>query len=448
MNRQELKTAASIGLLYLVRMLGLFMVLPVLPLAGRDLSLATPALIGLALGIYGLSQAILQIPMGLLSDKFGRKNVIFAGLLMFILGSLIASSADSIYGIIFGRFLQGCGAIASSLLALMSDLVRVEHRSKAMAIIGISIGASFGLALVMGPLIYAFFGLQGVFAFAALAGATGVVVLFFVIPTPTVKTHNLESMLQTSRLASVLKNPGLIRVNVGIFMTHYLLMASFIVFPLFLEGTGEISIGEHSLYYLALLLMSFILMSPFMWLSDKIEYSKPILLLAISACMISLFWLAGASAYYSVLGAMALFFMAFNLLEVLLPSRVSKIAAAGSRGTAMGVYSSSQFAGIFAGGSVGGLILSGTDISTLMYVNATLSFFWLLFSLSLPRLGDIASRTFRYDGDCTLTAHQLLERLLSLQGVIDVALIEEEKVAYLKVDNSAFDDGELSAIGR
>jgi len=163
--------------------------------------------------------------------------------------------------------------------------------------------------------------------------------------------------------------------------------------------------------------------------------------------MVSLLWLAGATGYYSVLGAIALFFMAFNLLEVLLPSRVSKIAAAGSRGTAMGVYSSSQFAGIFAGGTVGGMILSGSDISTLMYVNATLSFFWLMFSLSLPRLGDIASRTFRYDGDCSLTAHQLLERLLSLQGVIDVALIEEEKVAYLKVDNSAFDDGDLSAIG-
>ena len=183
-----------------------------------------------------------------------------------------------------------------------------------------------------------------------------------------------------------------------------------------------------------------------MWLSDKPQFSKPILLVAISVCVIALLWLGSSNTYYPVLAAITLFFMAFNLLEVLLPARVSKIAAAGSRGTAMGVYSSSQFAGIFAGGTVGGLILSGSDISTLMYVNAALCSVWLVFSLSLPTLGDIASRTFSYDESCRLSANQLLERLLSIRGVIDVALIEEEKIAYLKVDKNAFDDGELAMI--
>jgi len=447
MNRQEVQTAASIGLLYLVRMLGLFMVLPVLPIAGRDLSYATPALIGLALGIYGLSQAILQIPMGLLSDKFGRKNVILAGLTLFIMGSLVAAYSDSIYGVITGRFLQGCGAIASSLLALMSDLIRIDHRSKAMAIIGISIGASFGLALVIGPLVYSFFGLEGVFLFAALAGIMGILVLLMVIPTPRVRTQNLESMLQKERIMTVLKDPGLMRVNVGIFMTHYLLMASFIAFPLIFEGTGNILQERHSLYYLVTLVISFVLMTPFMWLSDRAEYAKPILLAAIAICVVSLVWLGSSNAYYPVLAAITLFFMAFNLLEVTLPARVSKIAAAGSRGTAMGVYSSSQFAGIFAGGTVGGMILSGSDISTLMYVNALLCSMWLIFSLSLPVLGDIASRTFSYDESCLLSTNQLLERLLSIRGVIDVALIEEEKIAYLKVDKNNFDDSELATIG-
>ena len=445
MNKQEIQTAAAIGLLYIVRMLGLFMVLPVLPIAGRELSLATPALIGLALGIYGLSQAILQIPMGLLSDRFGRKRVIFAGLVLFILGSLLAAFSTSIHGVVLGRLLQGCGAIASSLLALVSDLVRIDHRSKAMAIIGISIGASFGLALVIGPAVYAWFGLQGVFLFAALSGFTGILVLIFMIPTPVIKSRNLESMLQKDRVLSVLTDPGLVRVNVGIFMTHYLLMASFLAFPLILERTGSIPTDSHSLYYLGTLLVSFVLMSPFMWLSDNAKYSKPILLVAITACIISLICLGSVDSYYSVLGAISLFFMAFNLLEVMLPARVSKIAAAGSRGTAMGIYSSSQFAGIFAGGAVGGMILSGTDISTLMYVNAALCFMWLMLSLSLPRLGDIASRTFCYEG---MPANQIVERLLSLRGVIDVALIEEDKIAYLKVDNNAFDDSELATIGR
>jgi predicted MFS family arabinose efflux permease len=384
--------------------------------------------------------------MGLLSDKFGRKNVILAGLTLFVLGSLVAAFSDSIYGVLMGRFLQGCGAIASSLLALMSDLIRIDHRAKAMAIIGISIGTSFGLALVIGPLVYTFFGLTGVFLFAALAGISGILVLLIIIPAPRVRTRNLEASLQKNRILSVLKDSGLMRVNVGIFMTHYLLMASFIVFPLIFEGTGEILQERHSIYYLATLMVSFVLMAPLMWLSDKPRYSKPILLAAISICIVSLLWLGSSNTYYPVLAAITLFFMAFNLLEVLLPARVSKIAAAGSRGTAMGVYSSSQFAGIFAGGTVGGLILSGSDISTLMYVNAAVCSVWLVFSLSLPTLGDIASRTFTYDESCRLSANQLLERLSSIRGVIDVALIEEEKIAYLKVDKNAFDDGELAMI--
>ncbi|MBQ75611.1 MAG: MFS transporter [Gammaproteobacteria bacterium] len=447
MNKQEVHTAASIGLLYLIRMLGLFMVLPVLPIAGRDLGYATPALIGLALGAYGLSQAVLQIPLGLMSDKYGRKNVIFAGLSLFIAGSLVAAFSESIYGVIVGRFLQGCGAISSSLLALMSDLTRIDHRSKAMAIIGMSIGVSFALALVLGPLVSSYFGLKGVFVFAALAGVCGVLVLLTVIPVPKVKTQNLESVLLRDRLPSVLSDPGLLRMDVGIFMVHYLLMSSFIVFPLILEATGVIPSEKHHLYYLGMLLASFVLMGPFMWLSDKSRYANTMLLLAIAAFVSSLVFLAGSETYYFVLASMTLFFMAFNLLEVLLPARVSKMAAAGSRGTAMGVYSSSQFAGIFAGGTVGGLILSHTDISTLLYTNATLSLLWLTLSVRLPELGDITSRTYSYDEGSVLSANQILERLSSIRGVVDVVIIEEERIAYLKVDNGAFDDGELALIG-
>jgi len=447
MNKQEIRTAASIGLLYLVRMLGLFMVLPVLPIAGRELDFATPALIGLALGIYGLSQATLQIPMGLLSDRFGRKNVILVGLGLFIAGSLVAAFSDSIYGVIAGRFLQGCGAIASSLLALMSDLTRVDNRSKSMAIIGMSIGASFGLALIIGPLVHNLFGLQGVFLFAALAGLAGIVVLLTVIPAPTIKTHNLESVLDTDRIGSVIRDSGLMRLNVGIFMTHYLLMASFLVLPLIFELTGAIPQEKHHIYYFFMLLGSFALMTPLMWKSDNPRFAKSILSFAILICLVSLVLLGSTVSYYTVVAATTLFFMGFNLLEVLLPSRVSKMAGAGSRGTAMGVYSTFQFAGIFAGGTVGGMILSVSDISTLMYVNATLCLLWLILSLSLPTLGDIASRTFSYDDSCQLSANQIVERLLSIHGVIDVVLIEEDKTAYLKVDNVEFDDRELVAVG-
>ncbi|MBD3646836.1 MAG: MFS transporter, partial [Pseudomonadales bacterium] len=170
MDRLELRAAASIGLLYVIRMLGLFMVLPVLPLLGPDLESATPALVGLALGIYGLSQACLQIPLGLVSDRIGRKPVIVGGLLIFVVGSIVAGLSESIYGVIAGRLLQGCGAVASTLLALMSDLTRIDQRSKSMAIIGMSIGGSFGVSLILGPLISNHFGLSGVFWFGAWAG--------------------------------------------------------------------------------------------------------------------------------------------------------------------------------------------------------------------------------------------------------------------------------------
>ncbi len=196
-----------------------------------------------------------------------------------------------------------------------------------------------------------------------------------------------------------------------------------------------------------MLLVSFVIMTPFMWLSDKARYANPILLAAIAICMSSLVLLGGTRGYYTVLGAITLFFMAFNLLEVMLPARVSKMAAAGSRGTAMGVYSSFQFAGIFVGGAVGGLILSHSDISALMYANAAFCFLWLMLSFGLPKLGDIASRTYCYDESSVLSANQILERLLSIHGVIDVVLIEEEKIAYLKVDNNSFDDSELAMIG-
>ncbi len=446
MNRQELQTAASIGLLYLVRMLGLFMVLPVLPLAGRQLAGATPALIGLALGVYGLSQALLQIPMGLLSDKYGRKKVILAGLCLFVAGSLLAAFSTSIYGVIAGRLLQGCGAIASSLLALMSDLTRVDNRSKSMAIIGISIAASFGLALIFGPLVNNHFGLQGVFLFAALSGLGGILVLVFVIPAPAVRSHEMEAQFQKERILTVLKDPGLLRIDIGIFMTQYILMSCFVALPLIFENTHRIPDDSHHLYYLVTLTVSFLMMAPLMRLADDARFSRSILLFAIVACMGALVGLGYSVHYYPVLAAVTLFFMGFNLLEVILPAQVSKIATAGTRGTAMGVYSSSQFAGIFAGGAAGGLIISHSDISTLMYVNAALCFAWLLVSRGIPRLGDIASRTFSYDESCSLSANQLLERLSSIEGVLDVALIEDQKVVYLKVDRSRFDDRDLAAV--
>lgn len=448
MNKQELRAAASIGLLYVIRMLGLFMVLPVLPLLGPDLAGATPALIGLALGVYGLSQAFLQVPLGLASDRFGRKPVIVGGLVLFILGSIVAGMSASIYGVIAGRFLQGCGAVASTLLALMSDLTRVNQRSRSMAIIGISIGSSFGISLILGPLVSNYFGLSGVFFFGAIAGLVGIGVVLTVIPTPRIHTHNLDSQLSAAKLGEVFKDGSLLRVDFSIFAVHYLLMSSFIAFPLLMRGTGVIEDQQHHLIYLGILIVSFLLMGPLMWLSDKNEHSKTMLVGMIGMLALALVLLANATGLYPVLLGMMLFFMGFNLLEVILPALISKISPAGARGTAMGVYSTGQFLGAFAGGTVGGVIISVGDITHLMYANAAFCGLWLLVGLTMKRPADMSSRTISIPAGAEPGANGLWEALSSVDGVLDVVVIEEEDIAYLKVDNNRLDETALAKFGK
>ncbi|MEX0941204.1 MAG: MFS transporter [Pseudomonadales bacterium] len=446
MNQFEIRTAASIGLLYVVRMLGLFMVLPVLPLLVDDIEAATPALIGLAIGAYGLSQALLQIPLGALSDRIGRKPVILGGLLVFIAGSLVAAFAENIYGIILGRLLQGIGAIASTLLALISDVTRVEHRSKVMAIVGVSIGGSFGLALILGPLLAGLAGLRGVFLFTAAAGIVGLIVVVCLVPTPTVRSRDPGANVTITRILPVLAIRDLRRTAFGIFSLHFILMSSFIVLPLLMEATGRIAGSEHATVYFQVLLASFVLMTPLMWLSDRPAFMRMLLPAMITVLIVASLLMSKVADYYPVLATMMLFFMAFNLLEVILPAMVSKVAPVGERGTAMGIYSTAQFAGGFAGAAVGGLILGASDISYLMYVNVALAVAWFLYALGAGRPGNYKTITCSLPNQDQLSASQVVDALLSVPGVLDVALIEEEHLAYVRVDLDQYDEDGLSRL--
>jgi len=447
MNASELKAVAGIAMLYIFRMLGLFMVLPVLALHADEFTGTTPVLIGLALGMYGLSQAVLQIPFGLLSDRIGRKPVILAGLVIFIAGSVVAANATSIYGVISGRCLQGCGAIASTMMALLSDLTRIEQRTKSMAVLGISIGMSFGVALVLGPYVAGNYGLSGIFWITALFGMVGILLVISVIPTPTTQSINRDAELVTTQITGVLLNRELLRIDFGIFMLHFHLMASFVAFPLLLRSSGEVSDQQHWLVYLSVLIFSFLLISPLMKKSDDSQWTKRVILIALMLFIAAYFVVSQPEPlFWRTWCGMLIFFMAFNLLEITYPSLLSKIAPAGARGTAMGTYSTAQFLGAFCGGTVGGLLLQLWDMTVLFYVNIAVILVWLISIIPMMNPPDVSSRTIHLAELHNLTANRLREALSSVAGVEEVVIIEDDRVAYLKVDNDRFDDDSIDQL--
>jgi len=333
----------------------MFMVLPVLATYGMDLAGATPALIGLAIGAYGLTQAIFQIPFGIISDRIGRRPVIYLGLIVFALGSVLASQADSIWGVIAGRILQGAGAISAAVMALLSDLTREQHRTKAMAMIGMTIGLSFAVAMVVGPLLTSAFGLSGLFLATGAMALLGILIIMFMVPQSTGPLQHRESGVARQALMPTLKHPDLLRLDLGIFVLHAMLMSSFVALPLALVEKAGLPKEQHWWVYLTALLISFFAMIPFIIYGEKKRKMKRVLLGAVMTLMLTelFFWQFGDSLRALVIGTVV-FFTAFNLLEASLPSLISKVSPAGGKGTAMGVYSTSQFLGSALGGILGG----------------------------------------------------------------------------------------------
>ena len=443
MNRQELRTSIAVGLLYLIRMMGLFMVIPVLPLASDDFKLSTTLLMGFAIGIHGLTQSLFQIPFGMLSDRVGRKKIIALGLVLFTIGSSVAAIAENVYWLIIGRALQGCGAIASTLLALMSDLTRLEQRTKSMALIGVSIASSFGLALLVGPILFNQYGAKSIFIFSAVSGLIGLWILFTIIPSPQILCQNLDLKFQVSDAKRAVSSLSLWRLNMSTFILHYLLISGFCAFPLLFDGTNQIQRDQHSYYYVLLLLVSLLSISPFIYLSDRISNTKAVILTMVGLSMLSCFLLSQTQSFYSVLLGVGLFFAAFNLLETMLPSEVGRIAPAGLRGTFIGFFMTSQFLGFFFGGIIGGWVLMHSDIFLLMLINMLVCLAWFIIILGTPGSKNMGSRVVDLTGFSEKPAKEVLKELLSTRGVIDVVLIEEEQVAYLKVDQEQFEDSDL-----
>jgi predicted MFS family arabinose efflux permease len=384
MSRREIGAALSLGAIFASRMLGLFMILPVFALYAEHLTDVTPFLAGLAIGAYGLTQALLQIPFGMLSDRFGRKPVIAAGLLIFAVGSVVAALSDSIYGVILGRALQGSGAIAAAVMALAADLTREEHRTKAMALIGTSIGLSFALALVLGPALDAWIGVRGIFGLTAGLAMGGIAVLVFWVPYTSTHGFQPDAEAAPTQLGSVLRDSNLLRLDFGIFALHMVLTATFVVLPLVLRDGVGMAPHSHSLIYLPLLVLSVLAMVPFILFAERRRKLKPVFLGAVA--ILGLAQLGLFRFQDSLVGLVAmlfLFFTAFNLLEATLPSWVSRVAPADRKGSAMGVYSSSQFLGAFVGGMLGGWVHGRLGTGATFLMGALLVGLWLLVAMGI-----------------------------------------------------------------
>ena len=446
MNALEKRSVAALASVYAMRMLGLFMVLPVFVLLGSDLESATPALIGLAIGAYGLSQALLQVPFGLLSDRVGRKRMLYIGLVLFAAGSLLAAASDSIYGVIAGRLLQGSGAIASVLMALLSDLTREEERTKAMATIGISIGLSFSVSLVVGPLLASAFGLAGIFYITAALALVALVIVNRVVPTPHQHRANADTRPARAMLSQVLADGRLLRLDFGIFALHLVLTAIFLVVPVLLQDQLGLPTVSHWWFYLTVMVTSFFAMVPFIIIGEKKRKMKPVLSGAIGLLTLATAGLSMASTGLAVAwGILFLFFMAFNLLEASLPSLISKESPAASKGTAMGVYSTSQFLGAFVGGAVGGVLLETGGLAGVLWPMVGVLLVWLGLALTMPAPSYTTSFVLKLRESARNRIDAVDKVLRNLPGVQDVVILEGTDTAYLKVDRALFEEEVLAS---
>jgi MFS family permease len=444
-----LERRASTGLagIYGLRMLGLFIILPIFALYSKQMPGGeSHLLIGIALGAYGLTQAILQIPAGWLSDRYGRKPIIYGGLLLFALGSFIAASADNIYWVIAGRAIQGAGAINAAVMALTADLTREEVRTKAMGMIGMTIGVTFSLSLILSPLLNGLLGVPGIFALTGALSLLALLVVRFVIPDPKVTRFHSDTEANSNRLGEVLRNKDLLRLDLGIFSVHAVLMSVFMQVPFLLQA-DDLDVSQHWKIYLPVMLIAFALMIPPIIIAEKKGKQKQVFLLAIAlAAMAQVLLLVAQHSLWGMAIGLLAFFTAFNVLEATLPSLISVIAPLSSRGTAMGVYSSVQFLGAFFGATVGGALMQFVGGNSVFVFGIAMLLLWLLVASGMQSPAAVRTRLYHLPEMDDAAAIELRRRLLLLTGVREAMVVAAERMAFLKVDKSAFDEAAVDLL--
>ncbi|TRZ98971.1 MAG: MFS transporter [Rhodocyclaceae bacterium] len=383
MTRDEKRAGAALASIFALRMLGLFLILPVFAVHARSIPGGDDlTLVGIALGAYGLTQAMFQIPFGMASDAFGRKRVIVIGLLLFAAGSAVAALSTDIWWMIGGRVVQGAGAISAAVTALAADLTREQHRTKVMAMIGSSIGLVFAISLVAAPALYAAIGMAGIFWLTAAFAISAIGLVTVVVPPAPPLPSGPKPPFR-----EVLLDTQLLRLNFGIFTLHMVQMAMFVVVPGLLIRYGGLPLASHWKVYLPAVLASFVLMVPAIIFAEKRDKVQPVFVFAIGLLLVTLLvmWF-GNTNFMVVAGGLLSFFVAFNILEAMLPSLISRVAPARAKGAALGVYNTTQALGLFVGGALGGWLVKNFDAGAVFVVDGAMVALWLVAAATMMQV--------------------------------------------------------------
>lgn len=446
MTSTERRASIALAGIFTLRMLGLFMIFPIFSLDAHLYSGNTPTLTGLAIGIYGLTQALFQIPFGRLSDRIGRKKVIVGGLVIFAVGSAVAASADSIWGVIIGRALQGFGAIAAAVLALTADLTREEQRTKAMAIIGVSIGMAFALAMVVGPAVKPALGLPGLFWLTGVMALVGIAVLLYFVPTPAHTRFHRDAEAVPAQFKHILGDTQLLRLDVGILILHLMMTATFVVLPLVLRDYAGFASDDHWMVYLLVLVIALVLMAPLVVYADRRNRIKQVFVISIAILTLSQAGLYGFhQSWLLVVICMILYFTGFTVLEASLPSLISRLAPSELKGTALGVYSTAQYLGAFLGGAFGGWLYGNYGLQSVFAVCGGLCVIWLALSVGMRNPLPLSTHLLNLGEVSEKQAEEVTARLLTVAGVAEAVVVAEDGIAYLKVDRRTLDREALRA---
>jgi len=437
MTPTELRATVSLASIYGLRMLGMFLLLPIFAIYAEKLEGGSNhTLIGVALGAYGLMQVLLQLPFGIASDKYGRKKVIYIGLILFAIGSVVAAVSHDIVMVIVGRSIQGAGAISAVVTALVADSTREEHRTKAMAMIGATIGLTFAVSLVAGPLFNQWIGVPGIFWMMGVLSILAIGVVKYAVPDPLHSQFHSDAQAAPGKIKDVLRNTQLLRLNFGTFCLHGAQMAMFIVVPFALKETSGMNENQHWKIYLPVLLASFALMIPAIIYAEKRAKLKPVFIGAVALMLVAQIAFAfNIHVFWGIVASLFVYFVAFNILEASLPSLISKMAPAAYKGTAMGVHNTAQSFGMFLGAVMGGYLSHKIGYSAVFVFCAVLMGVWLLLVFGMKTPPSIKTKMYHVDKLDAAKASLLSAKISQIAGVYEVVAIAAESTMIVKINN-------------